>query len=68
MAQTVEVCVEYLFTSSSGKAIQVRCFGENEKEWLPVSQIEEELSPDIQEGDNLILTIPEWLAYKKGLI
>jgi hypothetical protein len=38
-------------------------FGEEESMWLPKSQVEYH-----KEGNNEIVTMPEWLAKERGLI
>lgn len=47
------------FIKVSGKAVQVKMVGSGKKEWLPKSQVQ-----NTEDG----LSIPRWLAVKKGLL
>jgi hypothetical protein len=40
------------------------------EEWIPKSQLEDgsDYVDDKQEGDNLIIVIPEWLAFEKEML
>jgi len=56
------------YVSSTDKAILVEIDGD--KEWIPRSQIYD-ASVDLDElekGDPVTITIPEWLAEEKGLM
>jgi hypothetical protein len=52
------------------RAIRVSDTGENEDaKWLPLSQIEVAEAQDTwRRGTKIIVTLPEWLAKKEGLI
>ena len=47
------------FIKVSGKAVQVKMVGSGKKVWLPKSQVQ-----NTEDG----LSIPHWLASKKGLL
>ena len=56
------------YVSSTDKAVLVEIDGD--KEWIPISQIRD-ASVDLDElekGDPVTITIPEWLAEEKGLM
>jgi hypothetical protein len=36
--------------------------------WIPKSQLQDGTSPDIEEGSEATVVIPQWLAEKKGLL
>jgi len=66
MARNDMIDVEDLtFVRSTDAAILVRDPDESEI-WLPQSQIE--WPEDVDRGDILTVTMPEWLAIDKGLI
>lgn len=48
----------------SGKALLIN-FGDNEKEWVPKSQIHDD-SEVYREGDDGRLVITRWIAEQKG--
>lgn len=56
------------YVSSTDKAILVEIDGD--KEWIPISQIRDASVDldDLEKGDPLTITIPEWLAEEKGLM
>lgn len=68
---SIEVAVSFLEHHTDGKAIRVTDGTLDDKGkvrtyWLPVSQIEYDGDPSV--GDVIEITMPEWLALKKGLI
>ena len=65
MANDIEIFLEYI--RKTEKAI-LMSDGDNE-EWLPLSQISIEYDLDeIEEHDEVLVILPEWLANDKGFI
>lgn len=63
----IEVTVTVLRQGSN--AVLVSDTGEEDNAvWLPWSQCRDEYIENARRGENLTLTIPEWLARERGLI
>jgi len=63
MDDTVEVNGEVKATTERAVLLDV---GDGDRVWLPRSQIEEGID-DVEVGEDLTVTIPEWLANQEGL-
>lgn len=58
---TVTIC------SWTGRAVEVH--DGKRSVWIPRSQLEDDIDDDeVEEGQEMTITIPEWLALDKGLI
>lgn len=60
-----DVEVEGIFLVETDAAVLLEI--EGEEVWLPKSQVFAGLEGDEERGDDVIVTIPAWLAEKKGL-
>jgi len=60
----IEICVR--ISHETEAALLVSDTDDTEKSWLPKSQIDYDEDAGI--GDTVVVTVPEWLAYEKGLI
>lgn len=54
------------------KAAWLLDFGNNNEVWIPKSQCEVDCSPNrhayLRRGDDVTVTMPEWLAIEKGIV
>jgi len=66
--ETVEVDIICTYIRSSDRAILIEVDGE--QDWIPKSQIIDASVDldDLEKGDPVTITIPEWLAEEKVLI
>ncbi len=62
---TVWICVT--LEAETDKAWMVDG-GTDERVWLPKSQIMDYSENEYKSGDTIEIEVPEWLAFKKGLI
>jgi hypothetical protein len=63
-----QVDITCTFLARSGRAILIEVDGQ--QEWIPTSQVSEASVDldDVEEGQTLTITIPEWLAEERELI
>lgn len=65
--KTVWVTVVIVDDDDSRLAILVD-HGTDDDAWIPRSQIIDQTEDPFQEGDELEIEIPEWLAIEKGMV
>jgi hypothetical protein len=61
----VTVSLEGKVVALTDAAVLVKCNGEAEPRWLPLSLIETD--DDIERGAEISFEIPKWLAEREGL-